>query len=157
MLDDLLHEAQPLCGSGIDVFPAQVVGERTLVAEPAGQRPAGADLGNQTQAAERGHDHRALAGDGEVAGQRPRQADSGRRAVERGHEVGVRPGDQPGDTPELAADPAPDVGHTLGLAQLLGRRTHHLQVATSAEARVGTGEHHTANVGIGNEGIKRSP
>jgi hypothetical protein len=66
VLDDLLDEPQPLCGVGIDVLPAQVVGKRTLVAETAGQRPAGADLGNQTQTAERRHDHRTLAGDGQA-------------------------------------------------------------------------------------------
>ena len=53
MLDDLLHEPEPKRSARIDVVAAQVVGERALVTEAAGKRPAGADLGDQAEAAER--------------------------------------------------------------------------------------------------------
>ena len=54
MFDDLLHEPEPKRGAGIDVVPAHVVGECSLVAQAAGQRPTGADLRDQSEAAERG-------------------------------------------------------------------------------------------------------
>ena len=58
MLDHLLHEPEPKGSAGIDVVATQVVGESPLVAQAAGERPAGADLGDQAEAAECGHEPR---------------------------------------------------------------------------------------------------
>src|SRR4051795_4033244 len=121
MLDDLLDEPEPKRSVGIDVVTAQVIGERALVTEATGERPAGADLGDQAEAAECGYDHCTLAGDDEVAGQRPRQAYTGRGAVERGDEDRVRPGDEPGDPTELTANPPPHVGRPLRFVERFGR------------------------------------
>src|SRR6201999_2363283 len=61
-----------------------------------------------------------------------------------------------GDAAELAADPAPDVGHAFGLAQIFGGRPHHLQVASGAETRVAAGQHHAADIAVDDESLQRA-
>jgi hypothetical protein len=92
---------------------------------------------------------------GQVAGQRPRQADAGGGAVDGGDEGGVTAGDQPDDPAELVADPAPDVGRALGRGERGGRVIHHPQVAAGREAGVGAGEHDRADRAVGDELLER--
>jgi hypothetical protein len=113
VLGDLLNESESQCGAGIDVVTAQVERERSLVPEPTRQRPTGADLGDESESPECGHDHRALAGDHQVAGQRPGQTNAGGRTVQRRDEQRVRTCDQARDAPELTTDPPPHVGGAL--------------------------------------------
>ena len=61
--DDLVHEAQSLGLGRVDVLAAGEEGERALVAEPPGQRPARADLGQQPEPPEGRDEQRPLGGD----------------------------------------------------------------------------------------------
>ena len=84
--------------------------EGALVAEPACQQPARADLGHQADLSECGDDPRAFRGQDQVAGKRERQAHARGGAVHGGDERLVGAGDQAGDAAELHPDPAPDGG-----------------------------------------------
>jgi hypothetical protein len=57
---DLMHEAELERLPGLDVAAGDVELERTLVAKPPRQRPAGPDLREQTESAESGNQHRPL-------------------------------------------------------------------------------------------------
>lgn len=79
---DLLDEAQLECVFGADVAAAQVVGDRTVVAEPAGEKPARADLGDEPEPPEGGDEDGALGCEDDVAGECPGEPDTRRGAVE---------------------------------------------------------------------------
>jgi hypothetical protein len=108
--NDLLHKPQFEGPTRVDRHATREEGEGPLVAEPSGQRPRGADLGQQAKSAERRHDQRIVGGKHHVAGQCPGQADPCGRAVDRRHERGVAARDEPCHAAEFVADPAPDVG-----------------------------------------------
>ena len=83
---DLLDEAQLERVFGTDVAAAQVVGDRTVVAELAGEKPARADLGDEPEPPEGGDEDGALGGEDDVAGERPGEPDTRRGAIHGGDE-----------------------------------------------------------------------
>ena len=143
--DDFLHQPDVEGATGRQWSPARKERERTLIAQPPGQRPRRADLRHQSEPAERGHDQRLLRRQDHVAGQRPGQSDSGRWPVDRRDERGVAAGDEPCDAAEFVPDPTPDVGRALGVAEMLLGRKHHLQVTACAETAARAGQYHSAD------------
>ena len=83
---DLLDETQLECVFGTDVAAAQVVGDRTVVAEPAGEKPARTHLRDEPEPPEGGDEDGALGGDDDVAGKCLGELDTRRGAVQGGDE-----------------------------------------------------------------------
>jgi hypothetical protein len=89
------------------VLFAQAVRDGAVIAEPPRQKPARADLRHEAEPTECRHEHGALGGDDDIAGEYEGKPDARRGAIERCDEQLVGRCNRPDDAAELAADPTP--------------------------------------------------